>query len=169
MKIIKARYEVVNEPNITKKIERIARVCYKSEDKIGLGTDIGMISNLIKRKHYAMLEHGDICIEVSKPVYDFIENTLDAIENSIALTDTNNAESKRLYLRRTKTYLDKFKVRYIISGNIRAWYEFFLKAAPIGALPACLYSIINGQVNYLLDTTPLKDMATDISYMFIPC
>ena len=40
MKIINAGYKLIEEPSITKKIEKVARVCYKSEDKIADGTDI---------------------------------------------------------------------------------------------------------------------------------
>ena len=69
MKIIKAGYQVINEPSITKKIERIARICYKSEDKIGEGTDIKMINKLIKYQHTAMLEHGDFAIIVDEITY----------------------------------------------------------------------------------------------------
>lgn len=47
-----------------KQIERIARVCYKSEDKISEGTESSkkLISNLIKNGHEAMLEHGSLSV-----------------------------------------------------------------------------------------------------------
>lgn len=41
MKIVKAGYQILDEldgATILRKIERVARVCYKSEDKIGEGT-----------------------------------------------------------------------------------------------------------------------------------
>lgn len=47
-----------------KQIERIARVCYKSEDKISEGTESAkkLISNLIRNGHEAMLEHGSLSV-----------------------------------------------------------------------------------------------------------
>lgn len=45
---------------IYKQIERCARVCYKSEDKIGEGTAKKMVEMLTKRGHTAMLEHGTV-------------------------------------------------------------------------------------------------------------
>ncbi len=45
---------------IYKQIERCARVCYKSEDKIGEGTAEKMVEMLTKRGHTAMLEHGTV-------------------------------------------------------------------------------------------------------------
>lgn len=45
---------------IYKQIERCARVCYMSEDKIGEGTAKKMVEMLTKRGHTAMLEHGTV-------------------------------------------------------------------------------------------------------------
>jgi len=42
---------------ILKSIERAGRTCYKSEDKITDDSAVKFVQNLIKRKHFAMLEH----------------------------------------------------------------------------------------------------------------
>ena len=66
MQIIKAGYEIMDPLNgaeILKKIEKIARVCYKSEDKIGEGTAEKMVRALIKRNHLAMLEHFSFSVK----------------------------------------------------------------------------------------------------------
>lgn len=60
MKIVKAGYHILDELDgaaILRKIERVARVCYKSEDKAGEGTAEKLVKSLIKSKHEAMLEH----------------------------------------------------------------------------------------------------------------
>ena len=60
MKIVNASYEILDTLNgeeILRKIERIARVCYKSTDKITEGSAEKMIRSLIKNNHDAMLEH----------------------------------------------------------------------------------------------------------------
>ncbi len=49
-------------PNAAEQIERIARTCYKSEDKIGPGTAAKMIHMLIEREHLAMIEHASASI-----------------------------------------------------------------------------------------------------------
>lgn len=64
MKIIKAGFEIMDPLNgekILRKIERVARVCYKSEDKITTGSAEKMVRGLIKRGHEAMLEHFSFC------------------------------------------------------------------------------------------------------------
>lgn len=66
MQIIKAGYEIVDTLNgaeILKKIEKVARVCYKSEDKIGEGTAEKMVRALIKSNHLAMLEHFSFSVK----------------------------------------------------------------------------------------------------------
>ena len=69
MKIIKPSYEIltpISETGIPElqHIERIARVCYKSEDKISPDGKSAekMVKMLIDREHEAMLEHGGISV-----------------------------------------------------------------------------------------------------------
>ena len=60
MKVIKAGYQILDVLNgkaILEKIERVARVCYKSEDKAGENTAEKLVAALIKSGHEAMLEH----------------------------------------------------------------------------------------------------------------
>lgn len=66
MRVVQAGYEILDTLNgeeILKKIERVARVCYKSEDKIGEGTAERMVKALIKRGHEAMLEHFSFLVK----------------------------------------------------------------------------------------------------------
>ena len=66
MHIIDAGYEIIdplNGEDILKKIEKVARVCYKSEDKIGEGTAEKMVRALIKSNHLAMLEHFSFSVK----------------------------------------------------------------------------------------------------------
>ncbi len=66
MRIIRAGYEILDPLNgeeILKKIERVARVCYKSEDKITEGSVEKMVRSLIKRGHEAMLEHYSFSVK----------------------------------------------------------------------------------------------------------
>jgi thymidylate synthase (FAD) len=61
MKLIKPSYEILNKWDldyVTKEIEKAARTCYKSEDKICEGSDLKLIRNLINNGHEAMLEFG---------------------------------------------------------------------------------------------------------------
>jgi thymidylate synthase (FAD) len=66
MRIVQAGYEILDPLNgeeILQKIERVARVCYKSEDKITEGSAEKMVRSLIKRGHEAMLEHYSFSVK----------------------------------------------------------------------------------------------------------
>lgn len=66
MQIVSAGYEILDNLNgeeILKKIERVARICYKSEDKICKGSAEKMVRALVKSKHEAMLEHFSFSVK----------------------------------------------------------------------------------------------------------
>lgn len=67
MKIIHPYVDLIQqEPGfdgIMKHIERCGRTCYKSEDKITDDSADTFVANLIKNKHYAMLEHGTVYLK----------------------------------------------------------------------------------------------------------
>lgn len=65
MKIVEPKYEIltdISEGGIKElqQIERVARVCYKSEDKITPDGESAkkLVRFLVKQEHEAMLEHG---------------------------------------------------------------------------------------------------------------
>lgn len=68
MKLIKPYVEIWKQNpgifGIYEQIEKCARVCYKSEDKIGEGTAEKMVEMLKKNGHTAMLEHGTIYLKI---------------------------------------------------------------------------------------------------------
>lgn len=75
MKLIKPSFEIWNQPagleGVYKQIERVGRVCYKSEDKIAEGTAKAFVDRMIKSGHGAMLEHGTVYLKV----FNVIENS----------------------------------------------------------------------------------------------
>ena len=64
MKLIKPSFEIWNQPagleGVYKQIERVGRVCYKSEDKITEDSAKPFVDRMIKSGHGAMLEHGTV-------------------------------------------------------------------------------------------------------------
>lgn len=75
MKLIKPSFEIWNQPagleGVYKQIERVGRVCYKSEDKIAEGTAKAFVDRMIASGHGAMLEHGTVYLKV----FNVIENS----------------------------------------------------------------------------------------------
>lgn len=66
MKIIEPSVEfMIATPNIGQVIELGARNCYKSEDKIGEGTDEKLFNQIVKQKHHdSVSEHSSITIRI---------------------------------------------------------------------------------------------------------
>lgn len=73
MKLIKPNFEIWNQPagleGVYKQIERVGRVCYKSEDKITEDSAKPFVDRMIKSGHGAMLEHGTIYLAIPMTTY----------------------------------------------------------------------------------------------------
>ena len=63
MKIIQPSFEILDHNNLLRVIELGGRVCYKSEDQIGLDSDIRLIEKLKSFKHESVFEHGVITVK----------------------------------------------------------------------------------------------------------
>lgn len=69
MKLIKPSFEIWDQPagleGVYKQIEKVGRVCYKSEDKITEDSAKPFVDRMIKSGHRAMLEHGTVYLKVT--------------------------------------------------------------------------------------------------------
>ena len=66
MRLIKPYADIYKDfdgEEMLKKIERVARTCYKSEGKIKDGSARKMVAGLIKSGHDAMLEHASVTVK----------------------------------------------------------------------------------------------------------
>ena len=76
MRLIKPSYEIWQQPSglegIYKQIERVGRVCYKSEDKITEDSAKPFVDRMIKSGHGAMLEHGTVYLRI--PIEEYEKN-----------------------------------------------------------------------------------------------
>lgn len=110
MRIMNAGYEIMPmNGTMFENIEKVARICYKSEDKICEGSAEKMVRSLVKRNHEAMLEHESIIFVVEK------ENDYRKFVRYVDVLESIGFDS----MLRT-TYFD----RGVISGNIRMWRDF---------------------------------------------
>lgn len=68
MKLIKPSFEIWDQPagleGVCKQIEKVGRVCYKSEDKITEDSAKPFVDRMIKSGHGAMLEHGTVYLHI---------------------------------------------------------------------------------------------------------
>lgn len=154
MKIVSAGYEFINEPDAIKKIERIARICYKSEDKIGECTDIKMVKALMKNQHTAMLEHASVVLIIDRGSYNYLNKIKDIMETCCLCK--HDAIPENCYMRFTYTTIVKDESsafhRYMVSGNLRAWYNFFKFAKQYGySIPVTVFDSVNNASKHIFD------------------
>lgn len=67
MKIIEPYFEIMDEldgRNMLQKIEKIGRVCYKSEDLITEDSAETFVRNILKRGHESVIEHEKISVKM---------------------------------------------------------------------------------------------------------
>lgn len=118
MKIVKPGTEVFQNPKsyqeLLEHIERCGRICYKSEERITKGSAEKFIKSIIARKHFAVLEHGNLIYAVDRPAYDLVNTLTRAIFISLGRTS---------YIKASIDLEAKYPI--IISGNVRAFIEFF--------------------------------------------
>ena len=66
MKIVPQSVEIMSDINgikMLKNIEKIARTCYKSENKISDDSHIKLLKGLMMHEHHAMIEHETITVK----------------------------------------------------------------------------------------------------------
>lgn len=101
MKLIKPYFEIWEQPTglegVYKQIEKVGRVCYKSEDKITEDSAKPFVNRMIRSGHGAMLEHGTVYLFC--PTEEYVDsngdvqyyNPLEKYQNNnySALVDSN--------------------------------------------------------------------------------
>lgn len=122
MKIIKAGTQIFDIPEPTdrlgvlKYLERIGRVCYKSEDRITDESCVNFIKNIRNRKHWAILEHYIFTFSVSKEIYNDITD-----REWLTFNNQDYIQASRFI---NKTYwpdAPNEELKYLISGSATAF------------------------------------------------
>lgn len=72
MNIMKQQANILIPETPMKHIEKIGRICYKSEDKICDGTDRKFVKMLYNNNHHAMLEHYRFIMQVNPSIYEVL-------------------------------------------------------------------------------------------------
>lgn len=72
MIIVEPSVEILDEPNIYKRIELAGRICYKTENLITDTSHEKFIKMIIRRGHYSVLEHSSITVNIKS--WDIIKN-----------------------------------------------------------------------------------------------
>lgn len=122
MNIIPASYEIFDIPSaddkmaVLKHIEKIARTCYKSEDKITDTSCVKIIENLKNRKHWAMLEHYVFDIRVDSNTANEVARLKSAAQYHCNIDTTLTNSIKFLNITQGPATIGR-RPRYILSTS----------------------------------------------------
>ena len=173
MKVEEASFEIltpISEGGIEelKKIERIGRICYKSEDKIKEdgSTAKTFVSGLIKHGHEAMLEHGSISVLFSVDrgiTHEIVRHRV----ASFAQESTRYCNYSNEKFGKDITYINinngikiEGKQAQDISGICSEWYQackdaenHYMKMIEYGASPQIARSVLPNSVKSQITVT----------------
>ena len=99
MKLCKPLFEIWEQSagleGVYKQIERVGRVCYKSEDKITEDSAKPFVDRMIKSGHGAMLEHGTVYLKITYKNTNF--TTLCMFYGKNKYSVLNHSEDNKIY------------------------------------------------------------------------
>lgn len=120
MKLIKPSFEIIEQSpgllGMYKQIEQAGRICYKSEDKITDDSAEAFVQKMADSKHYAMLEHGTVYLEIShtSPIHD------NEYFKAMGLYVFYKRNSYSKVVEKSEDY---YKIHYYITTNYRVIVE----------------------------------------------
>ena len=126
MIFVEPSIEIINEPDIFKRIELAGRTCYKSENKITDESAYPFYQRMVASGHLSVIEHSNIFVRTYDP-----EETMQLMA---CITDYMRQTGKPCYIRHSilddygnsyhvEDYGYCFGKQYLFSGNIRAWRD----------------------------------------------
>ena len=153
MKIVLPSHEHISKKGLTpyEFVEKIGRLCYKSEDKITQDSAVKFVQGLCKRQHYAMIEHHWVHIMYTGVKEEFVK-ALDIFARHYCFT---KGESYDL----TKYMEITFAGNVFISAPLRVFFELIrdgvtdLNTDPI---PSLIDEMLSAVTNQYPEIFPIK-------------
>ena len=153
MKIVLPSHEHISKKGLTpyEFVEKIGRLCYKSEDKITQDSAVKFVQGLCKRQHYAMIEHHWVHIMYTG-VKEELVKALDIFARHYCFT---KGESYDL----TKYMEITFAGNVFISAPLRVFFELIrdgvmdLNTDPI---PSLIDEMLSAVTNQYPEIFPIK-------------
>lgn len=115
MKLIKPNFEIWEQPagleGVYKQIERVGRVCYKSEDKITEDSANPFVDRMIKSGHGAMLEHGTVYLQ-----YETVRSAINPLIKYY-LNKYSKVKAKEGVIEETTRFFVTTNLRVLVENN----------------------------------------------------
>ena len=156
MRLIKQSFEIWNQPagleGVYKQIERVGRVCYKSEDKITEYSAKPFVDRMVKYGHGAMLEHGTVYLEfhvkdpseVGEEEYHSQQSELNKLINRYANNKYSIIKVNHYY----DTVFITTNYRVLIENNWLKDLKYICKPTEYHERRACVHFVCNRGVSH---------------------
>lgn len=153
MKIVLPSHEHISKKGLTpyEFVEKIGRLCYKSEDKITQDSAVKFVQGLCKRQHYAMIEHHWVHIMYTGVKEEFVK-ALDIFARHYCLTE---GESYDL----TKYMEITFAGNVFISAPLRVFFELIYEGVTdlnTDPIPSLIDEMLSAVTNQYPEIFPIK-------------
>lgn len=133
MEFIKPSYDILDIPepteymDVLKYLEKIGRICYKSEDRITDESCIQFCRNIRNRKHWAILEHYVFVLSINKEDY---EDLIDLSYVNTCMYDGSNEYIDKIKFINITNWNDAVinnhpKLEYVVSGSATAFNKLW--------------------------------------------
>lgn len=171
MNIVNAAARVVdtihNDPY--EMIEKVGRLCYKSEDNITEGSAAKFVTAMYKSNHHAMLEHYHVMLSMSSQTYDTFTDVINESDDYLG-------SNLRKYLNITHRQLTPSYTMSYVSSSFRGFMDLLkvIGCTPVGH---AIGSTLNNQfpelfpeyrfdpvedIDYIINITPWDEFKTDV-------
>lgn len=144
MKVVKQSCNLINGLAPYEHLERVGRTCYKSEDLITEGSAEKFVASLVKRKHWAILEHYTIYLTMEDSTFfDLFMKECEVLSIGARIDKADDQEQFKYF------NWSNLPDKPIISGSFRAFHDLFLRTE-------CGRIIGSSMINYVANI--LKEM-----------
>ena len=128
MRLCKPSFEIWKQPTglegVYKQIEKVGRVCYRSEDKITEDSAKPFVDRMIKSGHGAMLEHGTVYLKITYKNTNFTTLCMFYGKNKYRVLVENNHLSDLKYLCEPTEFHEK-RITVHFTADAGVMREFF--------------------------------------------
>lgn len=158
MKIINANAQYLNPNNMHPYafMERVGRVCYKSEDKITETSAQKFVLALFKNKHTAMLEHAHIILKMDKNEVITLSETMKSV-----ITDKNSKETNIPYLHITINDIDSDEGNYV-SGSFRTFINLLNTDSDITIINDNIQSVLHNNYPEIFEQPNVNNITNNV-------
>lgn len=146
MRLINQSFEIWNQPTglegVYKQIERVGRVCYKSEDKITEDSAKPFVDRMVKSDHGAMLEHGTVYLQ-----YETVKSAINPL-TKYYLNKYSKVKAKEGATEETTRLFVTTNLRVLVENNWLDDLQYICEPTVFHEKRACVHFVCDRGISH---------------------